>query len=518
MITVRSLGSIITTLALTGLARGQSLADFDQDGDVDLVDYNYFQAYFTGPGTASFGACCFDDGTCRHAEEIECPGTFHGAGSLCFDPQIVCVCPAFTAKPSNSAPSAPPDDAVLVDIEIGPVAGLTTSWHAAPAYARVPRGVRISLRAATHIRGDIDNNGQVDSDDAGRFVACYANSGHRDCATADMDADGDVDFDDFPHFQSAVANPAGRAATRLRWRGATADASDAGRGQAVFSADDTGRHEVIVEADYGSGYVAASRVVLDVVDVSVAGISFRFTGAFGVAPVADSRDSDRQLASILAGSQADLTATGPAEYVTSVERSIMLEAASEPPGFEPWCEWRVDGEVHHRLGARVLTSFDRPGTHRLALTSAPSVDVAKITTYKTIVAELDAILQDGSATFHARTEPPGFEPHIVWNGATRYGSIVPSRARGPIARFDLSNTLGADGTWVNLRANEALVGAFSRTPNPKCGECDVPACLSASCCDDLYPQSQCGDTKRCKTVALCGYGHRACCGCVEENP
>ncbi|MCK4657977.1 MAG: hypothetical protein KAV82_00510 [Phycisphaerae bacterium] len=66
-------------------ASGCACADFDQDGDADLADFALLQGAFTGV-IVHEGACCHDDGTCTEGDPDGCfafGGTYLGDGTNC---------------------------------------------------------------------------------------------------------------------------------------------------------------------------------------------------------------------------------------------------------------------------------------------------------------------------------------------------------------------------------------------------------------------------------------------------
>ena len=67
-----------------------------------------------------------------------------------------------------------------------------------------PDTVSVYLNQSPHVFGDIDGDGDVDSDDFALFAGCMSGPGTvhpMNCQDADLDEDVDVDVTDFAEFQ-----------------------------------------------------------------------------------------------------------------------------------------------------------------------------------------------------------------------------------------------------------------------------------------------------------------------------
>jgi len=95
------------------------------------------------------------------------------------------------------------------------VAALDVGTHGAtititdPAAANSPQTIAVTVAIRTP--GDLDNDGDVDQEDFGRFQVCYTAPGvaqdNPACAYARLDGDVDVDLDDFAVFQNCISGP-----------------------------------------------------------------------------------------------------------------------------------------------------------------------------------------------------------------------------------------------------------------------------------------------------------------------
>jgi hypothetical protein len=132
-------------------------------------------------------------------------------------------------------------------------------------------------------------------------------------------------------------------------------------------------------------------------------------------------------------------------------------------------EWRSGGESIG-VGLTTLTSFPF-GTHDIEVGPPGFERTLRLTSY-----EVDITSDPGSEQwqddlpiqFTATTIPPGFESHVLWMAATKYGSASPVLGRGPTFNTTFAGTFGPGpggaGTWswIGVRADNATEGADSK--------------------------------------------------------
>jgi len=146
-----------------------------------------------------------------------------------------------------------------------------------------------------------------------------------------------------------------------------------------------------------------------------------------------------------------------------------FQAKTDPPGLESWLEWTLDGESIGE-GRVISTSFTEPGSHRLEvnLFGHPQPYTAReLTIFETeIVSHVasDAIEDDVTHDFVARTDPPGYEKYVVWYASTLYGKADPPHGRGPEFSVVFRDTWGPGMDdpsqpfrWIGIQADNAYL-------------------------------------------------------------
>lgn len=299
--------------------------------------------------------------------------------------------------------------ALVPPLQIGPIEGLTTAWHAAPAESYVPVGSVIRLR------------------------------------------------------QEA------RPSDRVRWEGAVEVLRDAECSIALGVMHEAGMHVMAVEVSAAGG--AGSRrheCRLEAVPWPAEAIvvSLARVGVNELKLAEDSSNGDTMSWYFRDESAAALRDLGGGRYRTSVDRVIRGEVEVFPAGFAPLIEWRLDGKAIDRLGPGGAVRFADPGRFVVSAgppSGAPSFEVE---TYSVRIVSPPAasIIPEGEwVTFTAVTDPPGFEHEITWFSSTKFGVAAPVRGAGPsfTARFSESFAYEPENgvrQWMGVRADNAFRG------------------------------------------------------------
>jgi len=299
---------------------------------------------------------------------------------------------------------------------MGPIPGLTTSWHDAPEHAPIPVGTRVVLLAK--------------SSTSARFL----------------------------------------------WSGAEEIESTSTTSMAACPIDGTGVFSIQVEVrtiptnEHGNGDVKQNRSIASRVyacelvgtairleDISVTNLELHTN------PVTLSEKSSNTATMdyfFQSGSIAAVREIRDGHYQTSVHREITIAAGVEPASFAPLIEYRINGEAV-QLGEIFEGSFDDIGLHQISAGPPAASSSITVETYRVTIARQNngrTIIQQGiPMTFAAVTEPPGFEHLISWLSSTKHGTAVPILGSGQQFEAQFDNTYGADGQWVGVRADNAIV-------------------------------------------------------------
>lgn len=299
-------------------------------------------------------------------------------------------------------------------LRIGPIDGLTTGWHDAPASrAWVTRGTRIVLEqrapegAVVLWRGE----GLTVRGNGGREVVCEMNElgEHRIVAEVRTGAARQIKecvFDVVEYPQDRI----------IQWRELSVD--EAARG---------------IEATWTN---------MDRVNAFFRG---------GVSRVHE---------------------VGEDRYAAAVDTRIRTRTFVWPRGFAPLMEVRVDG-VPRALGATASLEFEEVGAYEIEVGAPGSGVRATLETYEVRITSHtegeDIIEEDTDLVFRARTTPGGYEDLITWISATKYGSAEPMTATGPTFRVRFEDTFGpwtqgsGDWSWTGVRADNASFGVDVKT-------------------------------------------------------
>ena len=152
-------------------------------------------------------------------------------------------------------------------------------------------------------------------------------------------------------------------------------------------------------------------------------------------------------------------------YLTSSNRWMDVSVEVEPAAFAPLLEWRLNGEAQIALGAQLHMRVFPPREHRIAVGPLTHERAASLQTYLVHITshQTDDDIPDGvPVTFTAVTEPAGHEDLITWMASTKYGHCAPLLGEGPSFTTVFDNTFGEDGQWLGVRADNAIVSQDSK--------------------------------------------------------
>ncbi len=349
---------------------------------------------------------------------------------------------------------------------IGPVAGLTTAWHPAPATTHVPVDSTVQLRQ-------------------------YARRGEQ-----------------------------------VVWHGAEEILRDGEGSVAVCPGDQPGIYFVraIVSTDNGARYESSmviNKVLTHARDIVLG--TPRIMEEQLALPAAATNGETMEY--YFGPSIASVERISSDTYLTSVGRPFRVDVAVDPPGFAPLIEWRtVDGMTW--LGASTTAAINDVGTHALTVGGPDAVPALFVETYETVltshVSGMDFVGDGQPITFTARTEPAGYEDRITWLSSTKYGSALPVMGHGPSFTVQFDETWGPNPhnpqtpfQWLGARCDNDRFNQDRKT-----GACCLPnGCLGGitgiECIrlDGAYH----GDESSCADV-ICTVDTGACCapeGCLD---
>jgi hypothetical protein len=291
-------------------------------------------------------------------------------------------------------------------LQIGPVPGLTTVWHRAPVRTAIPLGATVQFRI------------QIPPDWGVNWTGAHAVGRNRGWSTAEV----------------------------------------------TFSS--LGEHTVSVLSDGPQGELITERAVFDVLNTAIpATVGYDPIKLTALHLTADSVVIDPQLPNASAmgyffrgSSLAALHQVGEDRYSTSANRALVAEAVVQPIGFAPLIEWRLDGIPQQQLGSPVRLEIFTTGQHTLSAGPLEEEKKVKLDTYRVRITSqpsADDIARDLQVTYRAETDPSGYENDITWLAATKYGSAQPWTATGPEFTVRFADTVGAEGRWLGVRADDA---------------------------------------------------------------
>ncbi len=304
---------------------------------------------------------------------------------------------------------------------IGPIPGLTTSWHPAPTSTSVPLGTTLRLKREV---------------------------------------------------------PAGAS---IRWQGAHEISQHDGWSLAECPLENVGVQVVEVEIVRADGQSFRESCVLHVENVPARAVQVLSIES-SVAPVA--LDPENLNASTYRyyrqPSIAALRQVAANRYRTSVGRTLDLHAVVAPSGFAPLMEWRVRGDRRSSqtfFGSSVSLSFGEPGTYSVRLGGGRRLREVTFEIYRThITSHLNrrAVIPDGvPVTFTAATEPPGLEADITWLASTSFGSSNPVMGQGATFTVRFDDTFRRRRAarhftqWLGVRADDAAFGQDQKVACPR---------------------------------------------------
>lgn len=295
------------------------------------------------------------------------------------------------------------------ELQIGPVPGLTTVWHPAPTETAVPLGAVLQFKARSKTNG-------------------------------------------------------------VRWTGARLIGIRQQTSTAEIRLGTPGPHVVTAEYTDPQGERRVDRMVLNVVDTSAFPITFsNFRLWAHPLAVDDGWSNEDSMRYFFGDSIAAVKRVGERHYRTSTHRWFHLEVDVEPRGFGPLVEWRLNGNAQKHLGASIDMQVFPPREHTLGVGSAENPEEVILEAYMVRITShenRDEIPEYTPVTFTAQTVPPGYEDEITWLASTKYGSCAPLIGRGKEFTVQFFNTLGNEGSWLGVRADNAVVGHDKKTVDP----------------------------------------------------
>lgn len=316
--------------------------------------------------------------------------------------------PSLAAGQSQTLPA---DPAAWNDrLEIGPVAGLTTTWHPAPVATAAPLGATLQFRIRVPRTTAVQWSGAVEVERAGSSIA-----------------------------ELTLAAP-GLRRVSVRFQDH--------QGEPV-------EEEVLLEA-----------VALPVEGIQVGGIDL------SVGPV--EIDLSRPNASTMGyyfrdESIAPLMEVGNGQYRTTLNRWLTATAQVTPTELAPLVEWRFNGKPQRHLGASVRVRAFTLGENTLSAGPGGAEAAARLDTFLVRISKPDSWkdLSDGElVTLKAETSPPGYEDEVTWLASTKYGSSDPLTGEGPEFTTRFFDTFGPGGSWLGVKAGNAHLGKDHKNPPP----------------------------------------------------
>jgi len=310
---------------------------------------------------------------------------------------------------AQGAPPAPhPDDALVQPprLSFGPISGLTTRWHAAPAELPVPAGLAVYFVATKAVQGDVS----------------WTNA---------------VEFYESSEISIAVSPGAGAGETLVR---------------ASLRSDE--------------GEVASTECLVRCLDVALDDIEIS-APVLTVETLPEEMSNDATVAAFFGDSVAELGEGNKGSLVTSVDNVIAATVSVTPAVFAPVVEWRVDG-VGTALGTTTRFRFTDPGERSIEAGRPEVGTPIVLTSYRVVIlmpGPDDPLPSNGPITGIAITEPAGFEDRITWLAASKFGDTSPRTGRGPVFTAEFSDIFGENPhnpmglwAWWGLKADNAKRG------------------------------------------------------------
>lgn len=324
-----------------------------------------------------------------------------------------CLALLLLSRDARAQSATSPENPALwnQNLEIGPVVGLTTIWHAAPISTAVPLGGAVQLR---------------------------------------------------------VRVPPDRQVT---WTGAREVKRNRRWSVAEYRPTTTGLYSIIVAYDDASGEQVEERIITDAVDLGAQGVRVADVrlSADSIALDESNLNASTMHYFFMASSVAALRQLGPRHYRTSTGRWLTLEADIVPAAFAPLVEWQLDGRPQVWLGARLRMRVFTVGEH--IVKAGPASAGVQLDTYGVRISKspLRNMFLDGvPVTFAATTDPPGYEDEITWLASTKYGSCQPVLGQGRDFTVLFDDTLGPTGRWLGAKADSDSVSLDNKDGSEGC--------------------------------------------------
>lgn len=335
---------------------------------------------------------------------------------------LVAVAPASVAM-AQSATRAVDPGLWNKHLQLGPVEGLTTEWHAAPVRTAVPLGstLRFKVRVPPTVRVQWTGAREIER----KLVESVAE--------VRLDLPG-------PH----------RVDVAYQRR----DDRDI-RQSVQLDAIDLGEHPLEISPIR----IAVDDVAIDPEQPNGVSMNYYFRA-----------DSIAQLARVSDG-----------RYRTSTNRWLTLAVDVEPAGFGPLVEWRLDGRPQRHLGSPVRMTVYTAREQTISVGTKANGRQLLLDTYRVRITShrRGDPLPDGiPVTFHAVTDPPGHEGGITWLASTKYGLSEPLTGRGPTFTTRFVDPYEEGRSWFGVRADNAKVARDDKQ------RCDCEVALRGAASDD----------------------------------
>lgn len=335
---------------------------------------------------------------------------------------------------TKDSPVLPPQDrppvvegdegAALYEWALGPIEGVTTVWHPAPAELTVPVGTTIRLKCAEPNATSVNwvNASPVKRIDGGSIAELRVDTpGRHEVAV------------------TAAANLDDGGGSKRR----------------PGSASETVLHSCVINAVPGS-----------INDITVA----ELVPEASPLTVTESSSNDETMYAFFSGGVrfqvvSQLVALGPGHYASAVGRQLTIRATASDPRFQSLVEIRtpgarptLDGPIAllSQVGGAIVSAGPTIGARQLA-----------IDTYSTNVTsdwpENARIPENQAITFRATTQPSGYEKYVTWISSTKYGTATPIVGHGASFTTTFNNTWGPHPDdpelvfqWLGVRADNAV--------------------------------------------------------------
>jgi hypothetical protein len=331
---------------------------------------------------------------------------------------LVCV-QAFAQQLPDDSLTVPELTAGPLDLLIGPIDGLTTGWHPAPASTWIPAKATVQFKQTAEPQDQVVWTGAVETsrDITGSVAVLPAGISGRHVIRVQV-----IRSSGFIHERSCTIHATDVAAGEIRVRRIRVEADE------VQLDETSGNHETMTH--YFGRSIAKLR---------------KLRAASG------SRDTQRAMS---------------AAYLTSVDRELRLTIDVEPAEFAPLIEWRLDGGPRW-LGTEVAAALDAPGVHVLSAGPPQVEERVQIDTYSVSITShvtgMDIVPEGATVTFTAVTDPPGYEDYITWCSSTMFGQGSPVLGSGATFTAEFSETFGQLPTggpwqWLGVKADNAAFG------------------------------------------------------------